>query len=461
MYAPAVISVVMWTTGLIPLQPVNTEWGWTYVHPQGGEIPDLLGAYVAIVSLCELFLCAKYYVREAEGKKKRQSGLILLGLIITVILALLTEPGLLSGSVQAWIPQLTSLGFVIECGVVALAIWRHKLFALSPTTAAESIMETLADSVLLVDPDGQIVAVNDSSLELLGYKERELIYQPVAGILPDRKAHRSEDSITEQLAGIGSANQLETVFVAKSGQEIPISLSTSTVQDDEDVEHGVVYVARDLTQRKRAEEQIEQSLREKEVLLREVHHRVKNNLQLISSLLMLQSEETQDEGTARALRISRNRIQSMAVIHETLYQSEYLARIDLAECIRNLVDHLAHSYDVDAETISTEVDIGQVSLSADLVVQCGLLINELISNAFKHAFPAGRTGKLSVSIHPGAGDIVILTVSDNGVSLPPDVSFPKADSLGLQLVSMLIQQLAGEIEVDRSKGTTFRIRFNA
>jgi PAS domain S-box-containing protein len=460
LYAPAAAALVAWAAGLIPLQPVGTDWGWTYVRPEESGLLDLLGAYAAITTVCGLCLCARYFLREAEGKKKRQAGLILIGLITTVFLVVLTEPGLPFGSVQSRIPRLTSLGFVIECAGVALAMWRHRLFALSPTTAAESIMETLTDSVLLVDSSGKIVAANSSALELLGYQESELAHQPVASILPDQEASRSDDSNTRQPAWMDSTSQIETVLLAKRGRQIPISLSTSVVQDDEDADYGVVYVARDLTQRKRAEEQIEKSLREKEVLLREIHHRVRNNLQLISSLLMLQSEEYPDERTATALRTSRNRIQSMAVIHETLYQCDYLANIDLADCIRNLVDHLAHTYDVDADTITTEVDVGQVTLSADLVVQCGLIINELVSNAFKHAFPAGRTGTLSVAVYPDGNDNVILTISDNGVSLPPEVSLPKADSLGLQLVHMLIQQLAAEIEVDRSAGTTFKIRFS-
>jgi two-component sensor histidine kinase len=278
--------------------------------------------------------------------------------------------------------------------------------------------------------------------------------------LPDREVSsfaRAQLSQGEETAAI---HQTETVFVAKSGKEIPISLSASIVQDDDGTEHGVVYVARDLTRRKQAEAQIERSLREKEVLLSEIHHRVKNNLQIISSLLMLQSQETADEGTVQALRTSRNRIQSMAIIHETLYQSEYLAEVDLAECIRKLVDHLAHSYADGSRTISTSVDVGQVSLSADLVIQCGLIINELVSNALKHAFPSGQSGEINVAIHPIDGDQVILTVNDNGIGLPPDVSLNGAESLGLQLAAMLIQQIEGKVEVDRSKGTTFRIKFS-
>jgi two-component sensor histidine kinase len=125
-----------------------------------------------------------------------------------------------------------------------------------------------------------------------------------------------------------------------------------------------------------------------------------------------------------------------------------------------LVDHLAHSHADGSRTISTSVDVGQVSLSADLVIQCGLIINELVSNALKHAFPPGQSGEINVAIHPTDGDQVVLTVNDNGIGLPPDISLTSAESLGLQLAAMLIQQLEGEVEVDRSEGTTFRIQFS-
>jgi two-component sensor histidine kinase len=216
----------------------------------------------------------------------------------------------------------------------------------------------------------------------------------------------------------------------------------------------------EVVERTRAEAQLKASLTEKEVLLKEIHHRVKNNLQIISGLLLLQSGYTRDREVLRTLQEARDRVHSMASIHEVLYQSGVLAHVDFAEYTHRLIDHLFDSYSIDREAIVPRVRVSKVSLNIDTAISCGLIINELVTNALKHAFPAGQGGEIVIDLHTRDGGQVSLSVSDNGAGLPPDVEFRRAESLGLQLVAMLTDQIGGTIELDKSGGTSFKIVFS-
>jgi two-component sensor histidine kinase len=199
-------------------------------------------------------------------------------------------------------------------------------------------------------------------------------------------------------------------------------------------------------------------LHEKEVLLQEIHHRVKNNLQIISSLLDFQAEATDDPRVCQAFTESQARIQSMAHIHEHLYSAENLAQIGMAGYLSDLVADLAYSYA--AQHLAIEVQVADLALDMNQALPCGLLVNELVSNALKHAFPGGRMGKIWVTLGPGEGGLV-LAVGDNGVGLPPDMDLEEPRSLGLRLVTMFSRQLKGFLSIERGEtgGTTFRIAF--
>jgi two-component sensor histidine kinase len=196
---------------------------------------------------------------------------------------------------------------------------------------------------------------------------------------------------------------------------------------------------------------------EKDVLLKEVHHRVKNNLQVISSLLSLQSMSQSDSATICLLRESQDRVRSMALIHEQLYQSGDLSRLDFGAYADRLTANLLRSYTV-AGTIKLKIDVRDILISIDLAIPCGLIINELVTNALKHAFPHGRNGTVGIAMHRDGGEYV-LAVTDDGVGMPPQVNSENADSFGLQLVDTLVGQLEGSIDVDRNDGTAYTIRF--
>jgi two-component sensor histidine kinase len=261
------------------------------------------------------------------------------------------------------------------------------------------------------------------------------------------------------------------------------------------IENADLYARaqQEIAERVRAEAQIQASLKEKEVLLKEIHHRVKNNLQIISSLLNLQTDYVDDAQTSKALQDSQHRIRSMALIHEKLYRSRDLAHVDLAEYVQNLAAYLFRVYDANAEGVTLTIKGKGVFLDIDAAVPCGLIVNELISNSLKHAFspggdrstlawppgqagkdrPAGQTGQIRIELRQDDRQLTVM-VSDNGVGLPPDFDFRHTSSLGLQLVNMLVTQLDGTIELDgshfgppsshpdlpgRAGGTTFIITF--
>jgi PAS domain S-box-containing protein len=227
----------------------------------------------------------------------------------------------------------------------------------------------------------------------------------------------------------------------------------------------ILGIAADITARKQAEnalqqalEQIKTSLHEKEVLLKEIHHRVKNNMQVITSLLSLQSKTIADGHALAVFQDSQNRVKSMALIHETLYQSKDLSRINFAEYLNKLVAHVSRSYGLRSDAVRIRVNVDDVSLPIDTAVPCGLIINELAANSLKYAFPADRKGEVNITFAHAAGRY-ILCVSDNGIGLPADFDPEKGKSLGMKLVRMLTTQLSGAMECRNGVGTTFEITF--
>ncbi len=214
-------------------------------------------------------------------------------------------------------------------------------------------------------------------------------------------------------------------------------------------------------ERIRAEADVRASLREKEVLLQEIHHRVKNNLQVISSLLNLQSRTLQDPVVLDLLRDSQNRVRSMALVHEKLYRSSDLARIDLAEYVHSLTSQLQHTYADRADRVALQVEAAGSRVDIDTCIACGLILNELISNALKHAFPDGRAGTLTVELRPVDRRRLALRVADDGIGFPAGVDFRTLPSLGLQLVNSLVAQIDGVITLRRAAGTEFVIEFPA
>jgi len=215
----------------------------------------------------------------------------------------------------------------------------------------------------------------------------------------------------------------------------------------------------DITERKQAERKLEESLREKELLLKEVHHRVKNNLQVITSLLTLQSRETDDQQVLDILNESQGRVRSIALVHEKLYQSSDLASIDFADYCRSLAAALFRSYGVNPDNISFAVDDEGHSVSIDAAIPCGLIVSELLSNSLKYAFPDGRKGNIRVALEMKKNREYVLSVCDDGIGLPEGFALQKSESLGLKLVQTLAEQIGGRVKVRDLGGAAFEIVF--
>ncbi len=258
----------------------------------------------------------------------------------------------------------------------------------------------------------------------------------------------------------GKPDYFETKLIDKHGNLVWREIYLNPIFDTNGKVVEVSGIGHDITEKKLVEEQIKQSLQEKEVLLKEVHHRVKNNLQVISSILNLQSSYVKDQGTLNILKESQNRIKSMAFIHESLYQTKDFSSINFSEYVVNLANNLIHSYSNFDNDIKLNLDIQNVFLNLDLAIPCGLIINEIVSNALKYAFVENSEGGEITIVMKSDGENLTLIIGDNGVGLPPDIDYRNTESLGLQLVVTLTDQLNGIIEMNNQSGTNYKIVFN-
>jgi two-component sensor histidine kinase/AmiR/NasT family two-component response regulator len=216
---------------------------------------------------------------------------------------------------------------------------------------------------------------------------------------------------------------------------------------------------RDMTERKRNEEKITSALREKEVMLSELHHRVKNNLQIITSLLRIQSVNITDKEALDAIKVSQNRVNSMALVHEKLYKSKNLSLIDFEDYVKHLTSHLFQAFGIKKSNFELNLNVQKVFLGVDTAIPVGLIINELVSNSLKHAFKDRKQGQIRVEMNRSNKSSYILKVSDDGVGIPKDIDPEKTSTLGLQLVLMLAKQLGGDISISGEKGTQILIHF--
>ena len=322
------------------------------------------------------------------------------------------------------------------------------------------IFDIAEDAIISIDQSHQIVMFNQGAEKMFGFQAREVLGQPLDILLPPGFAglHRGHVSAFGQ-SPIAARRMGERGRIAgrrKDGSEFPAEASISKV----DLEGVRIYsvILRDMTEHEAAEQKIKTALLEKEVLLKEIHHRVKNNLQVVSSLLSLQSRGAPDEATRQMFKESQNRVQSMALIHEELYQSKSLSELDFPTYIIQLTSHLFRSHQISSSRIELVTKVDDVQLGVELAIPCGLIINELVTNALKHAFPAGSGGKVEIELTQGE-DGFVLCVRDNGVGIPEEIGLRNSDTLGLRLVRSLVLQLEGKARIERSEGSEIQITF--
>ncbi|MFH1673562.1 MAG: histidine kinase dimerization/phosphoacceptor domain -containing protein [Pseudomonadota bacterium] len=318
------------------------------------------------------------------------------------------------------------------------------------------IVDSVTDFMFMVGEQFNIMWTNDVANDIFG---PDMVGKKCHAVYHGRDKV-CESCIVRQCFEDGKVHEFETEMTTSDGNQRSFWCTASVAaRHDDGRPRMVVESLRDITERKQAEEKIRTSLREKEVLLREIHHRVKNNMQVISSLLKLQSKYIKDEKDVEMFRESQNRIKSMALVHEKLYQSQDLANIDFNEYVKHLANILFRSYGIDTEKIALKLDIEDVIIEVDIAIPCGLIVNELVSNSLKYAFTEDGKGEVKITLHSTDENEMELTVSDDGVGVPKDLDFRNTESLGLKLVNILTNQIRGRLDLERSKGSKFYIRF--
>ncbi len=326
------------------------------------------------------------------------------------------------------------------------------------------VVEWAPTAMVLVDRDGVVRLINAQAERVFGYRREELVGRSVEELVPaqfaaahpgNRRAYLAEP----QPRPMGTGREL--FARRRDGSEFPVEIGLNPIA----TEQGMMVLASvvDITERHRAQEKLEKALAEKTILLNELHHRVKNNLQVIASLLNLQASHAGDPRLQAVLHESQSRVKAMALTHQLLYERKDYSRIDLGEYLERLVQLLIGSFRAGNQRVALRCrhPPEPVYLDLERAIPCGLVVNELVTNAFKHAFPDGRSGKIAIELDTGEGEEIILAVADDGVGLPAGFDLDAVKSLGLQLVPLLVDQLGGRLAVEGDGGTRFLIHFSS
>ena len=314
--------------------------------------------------------------------------------------------------------------------------------------------------VALVSPEGRFIKVNRALCDLVGYSEEALLTRTFQELTHPEDLGIDLENLRHLVAGEVRSYQVEKRYIHAQGHLVPIQLSVSMVRDPQGAPKYFIAQIQDIAARKQAQEDLEASLREKKALLREVHHRVKNNLQVITSLLRLEASRSEAAGTRLVLKDMQGRIHSMALLHETLYRTGDFGHVDLSNYLRQLSQQLFRAQSSGSGLVHLTLDLAPVQVEIDHAIPCGLIVNELLTNSLKHGFAEGQSGEVRVVLRPEGATEVRLDVMDNGVGVPADFEARRGKSLGMQLIADLARQVGGRLEVGPGPGATFTVIFS-
>ena len=377
-------------------------------------------------------------------------------------------------------------------------------------TSEERFRQFFANSpeyCFIISLEGTILDINKSALKVLGYLKKEIVGKPLLTTIYTPSSQEKAQKLFVKWRTAGGLRNEELNMITKDGKERTVLLSVDAIRGTKgEIIHSIL-VQRDITERKQAEEeiieksielekqfnksekqriatlsilfdlnettkdlqieikerkqaeeQIRQDLEEKNILLQEIHHRVKNNMQIISSLLKLQSAHIKDKRALELFQNSQDRVKTMSLIHDSLYRSKDLAHIDFTEYVRKLATQIFISYGANSNFIKLKIDIKDILMDISTAIPCGLIINELVSNSLKYAFPKGSKGEISISF-TYKDQVHTLCVKDNGIGISKKIDLEDSPTLGLMLVNSLTKQLDGTLKLEKGKGTSFKITF--
>ncbi len=424
-----------------------------------------------------------------ENNKNSQAGFTLLTTTPVIVENLKTETRFCAPKLLADHDVISGMSVIIQgkntpFGILGIHTKKYQIFSKDDINFLQSIANVLAGVIVrdstekelreseekyrmlteqsllgtLILANDHIIFANKGIANILGFSIDELLSWDINTI--NKHTHPEDrqmtiESYTKILSNDISSFQSEIRMKKKNSEYLYIQHYSKRIlfQGSSALFINII----DITEQKKNETLLESSLAEKEILLKEIHHRVKNNLQIISSLIVLQEQYVKDERILHVFKDFQNRIKVMALIHQSLYNSENLSKIHLSEYIKNLVNNLFKAYSANSKQIKLELDIEDIDFNLDNANACGLIINELVSNSLKHAFSKDDDGKITVTLKRTRNNRILLDVYDNGIGFPKDVDYKNSDSLGLKLISTITKQMDGKISIEKNNGTHVKI----
>jgi PAS domain S-box-containing protein len=454
---------------------VKRSWfGWEIIH-SNDPFGRILSIYLLIIGSISLFLMFRYYKKQTTNRQKKQALYILIGLSVPVTLGFLLNGILPQFGIH--LPPLNAFGYVISTILIAISILKYNFLSINPLDTIRKLFSTITDYMFICDWEGTILITSASLLRSLKYDEEDVHGRKIEHLI-----HSDDSSLAFELLNL-PGKEIEISLISKNDVLIPVSVTVSIIQGEMNKDALFLLLARDLRERKRFEDELlsmhksleekvnvrtadlSKALRERETLLKEIHHRVKNNLQIISSLLYLQSQNAPDSSAMEIFNESQNRVRAMALIHEQLYLSKDFSKIEFSNYIKNLSNIILGSYKSSFNSIKIIYDLDDIEISLDLTIPLGLILNELLTNAYKYAFNFEHKSDeikeniIWVRLKKIKDKECILGVTDNGKGLPKDFTIDSVNSLGLRLVSNLANQIDGKFEFFSTDRTVFNIYF--
>jgi len=380
--------------------------------------------------------------------------------LLPVIWFLIISGGLILGTIYFYF-RLRASNFARTRNMLEqrVEVRTHQLIEKNKELEELSLAASKTDNgVIITDVNGIIEWANDGFAHITGQPSSDVKNIFGKSILNINR-YEEVTVIMDECEREKKSVQFETKTLKKNLQPVWISSTITPVMDDQQEVRKFVFVETDISIRKVMEDKITASLKEKDMLLKEIHHRVKNNLQIIISLLNLQSGYIKDEQTLKTVKDGQNRVRTMALVHEKFYQAEELSEIHFGEYAEKLCQFLFQSYSDRTDRIRLKINSDDVKFDMDTAMPCGLLINEVVSNALKYAFPNEAPGEITINIKSLPDHLIELSIADNGIGLPKDLDVENSETLGLQLISALSGQLDGTLDISRNGGTAFVVKF--